>query len=133
MKKTGKTMDNQEETIDMSQGMLDSIHDDVLGARNLLNRMLEKAARNGIVVYVALFPSVLGCLVNVQVKDYKASDIPCIELVNAASSLLNEMILLAFSRKIEIETRLVPILHLNPRKKGLREHLAVEALPKENK
>jgi hypothetical protein len=120
------------EFIDMSEGMLNSICEDVLSARNLLNRMLEKAAANGIVVYTTLVngTSTNGAtIVSTQVKDYKGSDIPCIELVDAASLLLNDMIKLAVSREIPIETRLVPIIHLNPRK-GLREHLCVEALPK---
>jgi hypothetical protein len=122
-----------EEFIDMSEGMLRSICDDVLAARNLLNRMLEKAARNGIVVHVRIVWSKLSAQqIDVQIKDHKAynrTDVPYIELVKAANSLLNEMIQLAVSRKIEIETRLVPIYHLNPGK-GLREHICVEALPK---
>lgn len=128
-------MENQNlpREIDMTDGMLNSICEDVLAARNLLNRMLEEAARLGIHIEVALtketYRGYLLDLIDVQAKDYKGSDIPMIDLVLAANSLLSEMMQLAVSREIKVETKLIPILHLNPEKNGLRTHLCVEALP----
>jgi hypothetical protein len=121
-----------EEFVDISEGMLNSICEDVLAARNLLNRMLEKAARNGIEVNVTLITgtSVVGTAIGTRVKHHDVNDVPYSQLINAANLLLNTMIELAVSRKIKIETRLIPIIHLNPGKNGLREHIAVEALPK---
>lgn len=107
--------------------MLNSICEDVLAARNLLNRMLEKAARNGIIVNTTLDTINQQTIVINQVKNFKLSDIPCIRLIDAAGILLNGMIELAVSKTIEVEIRLVHIISL---KTGLREYTAVEALPK---